>query len=123
MSQNIQNKITYFFTCVASSKCLDSTSTSYNNDIESYNNFINLKRKHEDVDQLESDTIQNNVSIYYTVHTHVNFLIHCECCFYACYLFKLECAVNVVPSVPKNDIGMFIGRNLSDIEKHIVSIS
>lgn len=73
MSQNIQNKITNFFTSVPSSKCLDSssTSTSYNNDIESYNNCITLKRKHEDVDQLESDTIQNNVSIYYTVHTHM----------------------------------------------------
>ena len=63
MSQNIKNKITNFFTSVpVSSKCLNST--SYNNDVEPYNNLINLKRKHEHVDQLESETIQNNVSIY-----------------------------------------------------------
>ncbi|XP_022168246.1 uncharacterized protein LOC111032289 [Myzus persicae] len=52
----------------------------------------NLKRKHEHVNQSENETIQNN----------------------------LECAVNVVPSVPKNDIGLFISRSLSDVEKHIV---
>lgn len=63
MSQNIKNKITIFFTSGSiSSKCLNSTSD--NNGVEPYNNLINLKRKHEHVDQLELETSQNNVSIY-----------------------------------------------------------